>query len=124
MNIINCFDCEYHYNTQYDVVGGLVMGLSEKSGWGLKFSTLEPPGLSFKLIYRFFLFGHVFVLHLIFLINKFVMQCIQTCVVVTKTRDRTGLRRDVPSRILKCGTRKGGAGVTRTFEHVLAYTRA
>ena len=47
MNIINCmniqiFDCEYHYNTQYDVVGGLVMGLSEKSGWGLKFSTLEP----------------------------------------------------------------------------------
>ena len=91
MNIINCFDCEYHYNTQYDMVGGLVMGLSEKSGWGLKFSTLEPPGLSFKLIYRFFLFGHVFVLHLIFLINKFVMQ---TCVVVTKTgRDSGGMSR-------------------------------
>ena len=40
---IQKFDCEYHYNTQYDVVGWLVMGLSEKSGWGLKFSTLEPP---------------------------------------------------------------------------------
>ena len=52
MNIINCMniDCEYHYNTQYDVVGGLIMGLSEQSGWGLKFSTLEPPGYDYFIV--------------------------------------------------------------------------
>ena len=50
MNILKC-DCEYHYNTQYDVVGWLVMGLSEKSGWGQKFSTLEPPGFG-SLIFK------------------------------------------------------------------------
>ena len=50
MNIINCMNIQILIvniiiiRNNYDVVGGLVMGLSEKSGWGLKFSTLEPPG--------------------------------------------------------------------------------
>ena len=54
MNLINCMNIQILVvniiiiRNNYDVVGGLVMGLSEKSGWGLKFSTLEPPGTEFN----------------------------------------------------------------------------
>ena len=55
MNIINSMNIQILIvniiiiRNNYNVVGGLVMGLSEKSGWGLKFSTLEPPGPSYFL---------------------------------------------------------------------------
>ena len=48
MNIINCMNIQILVvniiiTQQNDLVCQLVMGLSEKSGWGLKFLTLEPP---------------------------------------------------------------------------------
>ena len=41
MNINKLY--EYHYVMQYDAVGGWVIRLCKKPGWGRKFPPLEPP---------------------------------------------------------------------------------
>ena len=45
----------YSQNYSRIIIASLVMGLSEKSGWGQKFPTLEPPGVESIFLYLLFI---------------------------------------------------------------------